>query len=128
MGGLDALDPVLSRAAQALIDYATAQGYNPRVTSTVRSWWDQQAAYSRYVSGRAQFPAAPPGRSAHQYGWAFDLVVEPDPAAYEDLGAVWEGWGGTWGGRFQDRVHFEFQGASRYLRSLTEDQIASLWS
>src|SRR5438309_4999625 len=27
-----------------------------------------------------------------------------------DLRAVWEGWGGVWGGHFQDPIHFEFPG------------------
>lgn len=34
--------------------------------------------------------------------------------ALTDLGKVWEGWGGIWGGRFGDEVHFEFPGASQH--------------
>jgi len=27
-----------------------------------------------------------------------------------DLGKVWESWGGVWGGHFKDPIHFEFPG------------------
>lgn len=53
---------------------------------------------------------APPGFSAHEYGWAFDLVVSPFDAIY-DVGYTWEQWGGAWGGK-KDVVHFELPGAS----------------
>ena len=84
MSAPNGLDPGLAAAGEQLFAYATQQGYGPRYSSGVRSWWKQIELYTRYLSGRAQFPAAAPGRSSHQYGWAFDLVVTPDPDAYED--------------------------------------------
>jgi hypothetical protein len=55
---------------------------------------------------------APPGTSAHEYGEAFDVVVEPFDAL-ADLGGLWQSWGGTWGAQ-NDPVHFELPGASAY--------------
>jgi hypothetical protein len=110
------------------VDYATAQGYGPQISSVKRSIWKQAELYRAYLSNRTMLPAAAPGRSAHNYGWAFDVVLGlDDPAAYEDLGAVWEAWGGTWGGR-RDPVHFEFAGASRYLRTVPRAELYAWWS
>jgi len=55
------------------------------------------------------YPAAPPGHSAHEYGYAFDMIVSP----LSDLisaGEYWESLGGIWGGRIGDEVHFEYPG------------------
>jgi len=41
------------------------------------------------------------------------MVTSP-MSALNDLGKVWEEWGGVWGGRFGDEVHFEFPGASQH--------------
>jgi hypothetical protein len=61
------------------------------------------------MAGSSEFPAAPPGASAHEFGLAFDYVVEPQE--YQaDVGALWVSWGGGWAP--SDRVHFELPGAS----------------
>lgn len=70
-----------------------------------RSRAQQSLLYRRYLSGRATFPAAPPGRSKHEYGLAWDMVTEPYSALYT-LGAWWRQLGGTWGGE-RDPIHFE---------------------
>jgi hypothetical protein len=127
VSGLNDLDPGLHAAADVLLAYATDQGYAPVITSTVRSIWQQLDLWNRYRAGRAQFPAAAPGRSAHQYGWAFDMALQNgDANAYADLGAVWQGWGGTWGAG-ADPVHFELPGASRYLRTVSPNELALWW-
>ncbi len=88
--------------------YETADWYRmgPRVVSTYRSWAEQQRLYDRYVRGESRYPAAPPGHSLHNYGLAFDMVTR-DRADLSRLGAIWEGVGGRWGGRFNDAPHFD---------------------
>jgi len=78
----------------------------PRVLSTFRSNRQQATLYNAYISGRSSTVAAPPGRSLHNYGHAFDLKVQY-PEDQEWLGEVWEYWGGRWGGRFNDPNHFD---------------------
>jgi hypothetical protein len=33
-----------------------------------------------------------------------------DLSDFADLGKIWEGWGGVWGGAFNDPIHFELPG------------------
>ncbi len=111
---LDALIPELQPAARDLVDAAGAAGLLPQITSTLRSYAEQKRLYSRYLAGLSPYPAAPPGHSAHEYGWAFDIVVSPLDAL-ADVGAYWEQQGGVWGGRIGDDVHFEYPGFKRAL-------------
>jgi len=104
-----ALIPDLQRPCQALIDLAHRAGLQPRITSTLRSRAEQERLYRRYLAGANPYPAAPPGRSAHEYGYAFDMVVAGEENQ-NDLGTVWEQWGGVWGGHVRDPVHFEYPG------------------
>ena len=76
-----------------------------QLTSTWRSSAEQAQLYAAFLRGESQYPAAPPGSSMHEAGRAFDYVA-PDPIL-EQLGAIWEAVGGTWGGRFGDPIHFE---------------------
>lgn len=76
-----------------------------RVTSVRRSRAKQALLYRRYLAGRSRFPAAPPGRSLHEYGLAFDMVTEPR-SALGILGSWWRQLGGTYGGR-RDPIHFD---------------------
>src|SRR5712692_2273348 len=105
---LDALDADLRDAASALVD---AAGLQPRITSTLRSHSEQRRLYARFVAGQAGFPVALPGQSAHEYGYAFDLVVSPMDAL-ADVGYTWQQWGGGWNP--SDAVHFELAGASAW--------------
>lgn len=104
---LGELIPELQEFAQDLYDLAVRAGANPRITSTVRSRAEQSRLYRRFLSGAARFPAAPPGLSAHEYGYAFDMVV-PSEEDQLDLGSVWQGWGGVWSRK--DFIHFEYPG------------------
>lgn len=81
---------------------ARAHGMEPVVTSTYRSLAHQRRLYRARLAGRHPLPVAPPGRSAHNYGLAFDMVVKGDVAG---LGRLWESYGGVWGGQ-RDPVHF----------------------
>jgi len=107
----------LRPSAEALLSAAQAAGMNPVVTSTYRSESSQLKLYNAYLAGRSLYPAAPPGHSAHGYGWAFDMVVQGE-GAQQACGEFWESMGGTWGGRFNDPIHFELPGASAYLKSM----------
>lgn len=53
-----------------------ANGVRYRVTSTKRTWAEQERLYQRFLAGKSQFPAAPPGRSKHQLGLAIDIVFD----------------------------------------------------
>lgn len=77
-----------------------------QLTSTGRSRTEQVKLYRRYLAGKSKYPAAPPGTSKHELGLAFD-VWHQDPRVLQWLGKVWESWGGRWGGRFNDPIHFE---------------------
>lgn len=113
MSSLDSLRPEIREGAIALFDLALKAGVKPRVTSVVRSYALQKSLYEAFLQGRARFPAAPPGTSAHEYGYAFDLVVD-GAANQQDLGAVWRSWGGVYGGE-EDPVHFEASGFKSWL-------------
>ncbi len=107
--GLEGLIPELQEAARALLDLAARAGVQPRITSTLRTRTEQTRLYRRYTQGLSRYPAAPPGRSSHEYGYAFDMVVVGDENQL-DLGTVWKSWGGVWGAN--DAIHFEYPGFS----------------
>jgi len=100
------LDPNLRPWAKGLYDVAREYGLRPRVHSTFRGNREQALLYRRFLEGRSSLPAAPPGRSLHNFGHAFDMTSDV-PGAQDWLGAVWESWGGRWGGRFNDSPHFD---------------------
>jgi len=110
MADLKGLHPALIPAAKYL--YRVGKYYDPLlvVTSGFRSQAKQAKLYARWQSGESQIPAAPPGRSLHGYGLAWDMArIGKDP--FNDpllnwLGAVWESWGGKYGGQ-RDPVHFQ---------------------
>lgn len=91
------LQPFLRPYAERLLQLAPGL----RVTSTYRSYSDQLQLYLNRANN--PYPVAPPGRSYHQYGRAFDL--SGDPRVLEALGAVWKSWGGSWSS--SDRIHFQ---------------------
>jgi len=92
--------------------HGVGKSYDGRlvVTSAKRSFAKQTELYYKWQRGLSSIPAAPPGRSLHQLGLAFDLArigIDPlgDPLlAY--LGYWWEHYGGKWGGQ-RDPVHFQ---------------------
>jgi len=107
MASLRDLDKRAQNTARAFVRALQAAGVSVTVTSTRRDATKQQALYDDYVAGRSKYPAAPPGRSTHGLGLAFDLKLSPP--AYEAAGLAWERAGYTWGGRFQDKIHFDFR-------------------
>jgi len=104
---LGALIPDLQPFANELVRAAGAAGLLPRITSTLRTHAEQTRLYRRFLAGAAQYPVAPPGTSAHEYGYAFDMVVSP-LGALSDVGRYWRSLGGLW--NHADAVHFEYPG------------------
>jgi len=92
------LQPWLAPYAEYLMRYYPQL----RVTSVYRSYSEQLGLYLNRA--RNPYPVAPPGRSLHQFGRAWD-VVGPI-AQLEQAGRTWERWGGRWGGG-TDPIHFE---------------------
>jgi len=109
MATLNGLDPRLVPWAKWLL--AVGRYYDSRlvVTSGFRDSMKQAKLYDAWVRGESDIPAAPPGRSLHQYGLAFDLarlgVPALDDPLLQWLGQVWQQVGGRHGGT-QDPVHF----------------------
>jgi len=102
---LKRLQPWLMPYAEWLVWAAPYAGARTvRITSVTRSRAQQRALYRRFLAGRSRFPAAPPGRSKHEYGLAWDMVTEPF-SVLDTLGGWWKQLGGTWNP--SDRIHFE---------------------
>lgn len=107
MASLRTLDDRVYPVARWFVSLLEAAGFNVTVTSARRDLDQQRQLYAAYRSGRSRYPAAPPGHSTHGLGIAFDLNLRPP--RYDVAGAVWEALGFTWGGRFGDRIHFDFR-------------------
>lgn len=105
MASLRTLDPRLFPLAQQFVALLEGAGVTVTVTSTRRSLDEQQRLYDRWLAGQSKYPAAPPGTSTHGAGLAFDLHL--NPPLYDIAGAIWERMGLTWGGRFNDKIHFD---------------------
>jgi len=110
MADLRTLDRRLYPYAKWLYDVGKYYDGRLVVTSAYRSWAAQNRLYNKWLTGSpSQLPAAPPGKSLHQYRLAFDLArlgvsSRQDPLLTE-LGALWQQLGGVWGGA-RDPVHF----------------------
>lgn len=97
MSSSSGLQPWLSPYASYLLSL-----YPPAVvTSTYRSYSDQLKLWLNRSSN--PYPVAPPGSSWHEYGRAFD--VSAPSWVLQQLGAIWNSWGGTWSAR--DPIHFQ---------------------
>lgn len=82
------------------------------VTSARRDSAKQAELYAKWKAGKSRIPANRPGTSLHEHGLAFDMArlgMDPltDPLLFW-LGALWESWGGRWGGA-RDPVHFQIR-------------------
>ena len=121
---LDQLDPDLRQGLLELQQLVAQSQAVLTITSTVRSAKDQDFLWRRARSGQSGgLPAAPPGHSAHEYGWAFDAIVSP-ANLQTAVGHAWSKyWGGKWGGA-RDPVHFELPGASQLAWSIGESGAA----
>lgn len=93
---LDSLEPWLQAPARWLVTY-----FRLKVTSARRSYTEQLHLYLTQFSN--PYPVAPPGKSWHQAGRAFDAVGDPQVLAM--AGSVWNRMGGTW--HPSDPIHFQ---------------------
>ena len=107
MASLRDLDNRAQSMARAFVRALQAAGVTVTVTSTRRDSSQQAKLFADFQAGRSRYPAAPPGRSTHGMGLAFDLHL--DPPIYRAAGLAWESAGFTWGGRFADKIHFDFR-------------------
>lgn len=109
MPSLDALNPAIRDHAKYLVDVLAYNGRRVQITSVVRTRAQQANLYARYLAGRSQYPVAPPGRSDHEYGLAWDMVVNGDSRGplQAQAGALWRSWGGRWSE--SDPVHFFYR-------------------
>jgi hypothetical protein len=82
-----------------------SQAHGMSITSVYRSRTLQARLYRRRQAGLHPYPVAPPGKSLHEQGLAWDMTG--DPAELRRLGALWKRMGGRWGGDFRDPIHFE---------------------
>jgi len=118
---LRGLHPDVRAGAEFALDIARFNRISPRVTSVTRTWANQvrlRRNFERCVEeGRfpsppdCRFPANEPGDSAHQFGLAFDSVVEPDDQAIWDAIRRWVGFGVP----LNDRIHAEVPGWRRFV-------------
>ncbi|MGH7180160.1 MAG: D-alanyl-D-alanine carboxypeptidase family protein, partial [Tepidisphaeraceae bacterium] len=92
------LVPWLRPWAEELVRYSPGC----RITSVYRSYSEQLQLYR--TRDRRPYPVAPPGRSFHQLGRAWDMVGPRE--TLNEAGAIWRSWGGTWGGE-RDPIHFQ---------------------
>ncbi len=114
---LNGLSPYFKPWIEFLVDFASQQGVTVTVISGHRTLDDQRrAAAQAKAAGR---PAAAPGKSAHNFGLAVDLMggVNSSSAEHEWLMDVWKAMGGSF--YKGDRPHFEhpdWPGVRNYIR------------
>jgi len=94
---MNGLQPWLRPYAAWLLRHAP----EARVTSSYRSYSAQLTLWLN--RSRNPYPVAPPGRSYHQLGRAFDVAASPQRLA--QLGRLWRAIGGTW--HPSDAIHFQ---------------------
>lgn len=92
---------------------ALEQGIKIKLTSGIRSCAQQNAIYAQGRTTAGPIVTGAKGcRSWHVQGRAVDFEPSPrTPQAYAAVGAIAEGLGGVWGGRFsnlQDLGHIEY--------------------
>jgi hypothetical protein len=73
--GLRGLQAWLRPYAEWCLEVANYYGVPVVVTSTYRSWSEQQELRTRWERGQSRWPANRPGDSAHNYGLAWDSTV-----------------------------------------------------
>ncbi|MBI4135075.1 MAG: M15 family metallopeptidase [Candidatus Sungbacteria bacterium] len=113
--GADALHPAARPLMSALVAKSREYGTPVYVTSVFRSAEAQKNLYARgRSSAGAKVTNAAALESYHNYGLAFDVAFEgglpyPEDDEYWDrIGEYGESLGLVWGGRFNDRPHFEY--------------------
>jgi peptidoglycan L-alanyl-D-glutamate endopeptidase CwlK len=118
------LHPKVKPYARALVNSAAAKGIIVKVISGLRSFEEQAKLFEIHLQGGPL--AAPPGRSNHNYGLAFDIGVftgslDPEQAKkclsespdYDRVGSLADDigltWGGNWTPQSRDKPHYELR-------------------
>ncbi|MDP1460112.1 peptidoglycan-binding protein [Bacillus wiedmannii] len=116
---LNALNPYVEVLAKKLLDLTQTNGLNVRVTSTFRSWDEQDRLFSqgRWQPGQIVTNARG-GESYHNWGVAFDvapykdnIITWDDTSTFIEIGYLGARLGLKWGGTFTSLVdypHFEY--------------------
>jgi len=97
--------PYLRTIARNLPRVASKYGFQVRITSGYRSKQTQARLYNDYISGRSQYPASPPGMSAHNFGMALDIISTNTEALVNMLTQAGLQWAGP-----KDPIHFQLPG------------------
>lgn len=107
---LSGLHPGIQPYAEWLIGELRRAGFRATVTSVKRTRAEQARLYAAYLAGRNPYPVAPPGKSAHELGLAWDMDVRYSDGrdAAPVAGRAWTEIGGRW--HPSDRVHFGVAG------------------
>ena len=100
MSVFNQLDNAFRPWAEWVYYVAQYNNLDPIVTSARRSLSAQARLYAAFQAGHSKYPAAPPGKSQHNYGLAIDMVTKNNAA----LGQYWRSIGRSWSPG--DDVHF----------------------
>lgn len=115
-GTISTLDPLAKQRAAAFLRLLAENGIQYQVTSTLRTIERQAQLYAAWRAGTQRYPVALPGRSAHNYGYALDLVHNGQQQLVTFLarraGLVWFG--------AADPVHYDLFGPSVWRQILRE--------
>jgi len=87
-GNMDGINPKLANAVNmAASEYFDATGRRIQITSGLRDSSKQAQLYQAYISGKSPYPAARPGTSKHEKGFALD-INSADAAAMDKMGIL----------------------------------------
>jgi LAS superfamily LD-carboxypeptidase LdcB len=112
---LGGLHPEVRERVAWLLEQARKEGLRVTVTSALRTRSKQQQLYQAWLGrGQTGLPAAPPGYSTHEYGFAVDLVADNQERLVQLAGCAHLHWAGP-----GDRVHFDPFGPAAW-RSLVQ--------
>lgn len=111
------LAPRVREQAAALLEATEQAGFPVFITSTLRTFHEQDELYAQgRTAPGAIVTNARGGRSRHNHGLAFDVAFAKPPATdifvgpWDEVGAIGRDlgleWGGDWTG-FVDRPHFQ---------------------
>lgn len=117
------LDPDFLQRLRGMLGAVAAHGQTFVASYGYRSLEQQQALYVVYKRGGPR--AAPPGKSAHNFGLAVDLVrltdgkVDWTPADYALLAELAPRYGLTTGASYADYGHVELDGWEKVAPAVT---------
>lgn len=111
------LHPEVDRRVEAMLELLRGAGAAPVITSAFRSIAKQEELHRRARAGLSRLPAARPGFSTHNYGFAVDVVLRGAPQSL--LGEAARAVGLVWAGK-SDPVHVDAFGFPLWKRVLRQ--------